>query len=160
MPPRLLHTTALGLAVFYSVVGLTGESLHYLVQSLNSPVSNPPAADSEGELVVYFHSHGPDHHGHFHRHYAPRQAKGASQAETDAESSEHLRHGRRFHSEHACPLLTLTSVIKLSAGGGAVFAFDLDDIAAFEWPVDDLCSSVVHSGNSARGPPLLALNLT
>ena len=61
---RMHRLTAIYLVVLYGVVGITGESLHYLVVNPTAIWSSPPS----GEVVVYYHTHGPDYHGHFHRH--------------------------------------------------------------------------------------------
>jgi hypothetical protein len=127
MSARRLHIlTAVSLVALYGAIGATGTSLHYLLDSSWSFIGG--ISDDAGG---YYHVHAPDYHGHYHRH-----SHGHSHSHSHVGSHSHshahshgdvqqarpaarldtisLTTGENTHPEHACPLLTLVSTLKLS----------------------------------------------
>jgi hypothetical protein len=151
--PRLQSLTKIYLAVVYGVVGLTGESLHYLAASPMALWTSP----QPGEVVVYYHTHGPDYHGHFHRHVhtaghshaVPSTSHKSRTEEHSAKiGTEHIA-----HEPHACPLLSLVSTLKLgNADCGATFVI-FGAIVTPTFERDCATEIDVSFSSSARGPP-------
>lgn len=139
---RLHSLTTIYLAVLYGVVGLTGESLHYLATDWKAVWASTSPTETEG----YYHAHFPDHHVHFHRH--------ASHGHSHATSKNQLAitSERPTHQAHACPLLSLTSTLKLSHA----FCCTPSTTDTFAMPLFE--SAVVREfkvalSSCARGPP-------
>jgi hypothetical protein len=144
MAASRLHTlTRLFLAVLYGVVGFTGESLHYL---LTDPAlfssSAQPASSS------YYHTHGPDYHGHFHRHAHDESRHGSQSADRTSLTAD-----ESTHHPHACPLLTLVSTLKLSHADYRAVSIVLERQIApcFECVV--VGASEIALNSYPRGPP-------
>jgi hypothetical protein len=149
---RLYRLTAIHLAVLYGVVGLTGESLHYL--------STDPAAvwsaSEAGQTVVYYHVHGPDFHGHFHRHVLHEHHSHTAtrgHASHRAKDDVALTTPQSTHRPHACPALTLVAKLKLGYADGGAAALPFDELATPTCAGEVLASLVVALDFNARGPP-------
>lgn len=128
-PAKLQTATAIALTAMYLVVGLGGESLHYLVDSaashlLSSRVTDAEATDTEdtaAEVLAeaahhhgYHHFHGPDFHVHYHgpvkTKRAPRQASSACQENKQREKNS----GASYHEPgRATPAARLSTVGRL-----------------------------------------------
>jgi hypothetical protein len=141
------------LAVLYGLVGLTGESLHYLV-------TDPAAlwaSSSSAEPAGYFHTHAPDNHGHFHRHAHHGQhahvaivdVRHAGQAEQSAAVSPK----RTSHKPHACPILTLVSTLKLGHADGSAIAIHFDNLITPTWQSAAFQTFRLAVYSHARAPP-------
>jgi hypothetical protein len=151
---RLHKLTAVLFAVLYGVVGFTGESLHYL---LTDPTLLWSSAQST-ESAVFYHTHGPDYHGHFHRHshHGPHshavgtadhdagQQTGAFAFKSDASS----------HEAHACPLLVLVSTLKLGQAGSCATTILLDSLVSPRCECYVVRQIDVSFDSFARGPPI------
>src|SRR5262245_14739737 len=103
------------LVALYGAIGISGVSLHYLASNTAEYWAIPPSVDDE--TVVYYHVHGPDYHGHFHRHtihrhHSVRQTSDRQKCPYAAIESE-----RTAHRPHACPILTIASKLKLGHSG-------------------------------------------
>jgi hypothetical protein len=156
MSARLHSLTAISLAALYGLVGLTGESLHYLANDYlaNGFTSSASSTASSSEAGVYYHTHGPDHHGHFHHHHGEVETASSAAVPGD-DRSGNTKTGQQFHGEHACPLLTVVSTLKLGSGGCVVATVDRSAQTAYlsESPV---CLAFEAARSSlARGPPRL-----
>jgi len=134
------HTAAL-LAATYLVVGATGESLYYLVES----PSIARAADASSR-DGYFHDHGD---GLWHRHAAGQRVDAAGDRHREPMAR---RDASRPH-DHTCFLLAVAAAIELSVSAGA---------ASLEAPVvgrpaglgiEDRAVSSGSASLGARGPP-------
>jgi hypothetical protein len=151
---RLHRLTTIYLAALYGVVGLTGESLHYLASDpLSLWSSSPPEADT----VVYYHIHAPDFHGHFHRH---TRNEHHTHVHVDAtHDAPHAHDGIAIapqqlnHEPHACPLLTLVSTIKLGHFGVCATHVVLDPLVTKTFERSDSFALQVVRSSYARGPP-------
>jgi hypothetical protein len=107
--------------------------------------------------VVYYHTHGPDYHGHFHRHV--HTADHSHDAPSTTHRSHIDDHSAEFgteqiaHEPHACPLLSLVSTLKLgNAECGATFViFSVLVTPTFERG-RAIAVDVAFSWD-ARGPP-------
>jgi hypothetical protein len=153
---RLQRLATLYLAALYGAVGLTGGSLHYLATDWDGFWFRSDSV----ETVVYFHVHAPDHHGHFHRHavdahhhhhaHAKIAAdRGAKQPKgPTAESSD-----GQTHQQHACPLLSLVSTLKLLDAGECSSPIVLDSIGTPTYQPGLLYVPDVVLNSPARGPP-------
>jgi hypothetical protein len=153
LAPRLHSLTKILLAVLYGLVGVTGETLHYLTTDPAAIWTCPPSA----EVVVYYHTHGPDYHGHFHRHvhhgdhsHAPPVAAAESHEE-DHGPAVGLQ--QVIHESHACPLLTLVSSLKLSNAGSWTTVIILNALVTATFERDRVCEFAAAFSSSARGPP-------
>jgi hypothetical protein len=152
--------TALLLTLLYGVVGLTGEVLHDLVTDPGWLWAVSQPAESAG----YYHWHGPDYHGHFHRH-APgsdhrhdvahhrhvAQNGGGTSGEEDA--TAFVAWQERIHRPHACPVLTLVSTLALGHGGGCSAALILDVLVTPSREDGMVHPFEVALSFQARGPP-------
>ena len=156
MPGTRLHRlTTIYLAAVYGVVGLTGESLHYLTTDVTGFWSNSPS--DEVETVVYYHVHGPDYQGHFHRYTYHRHLSGAT---TDVHDK--ARQGiydaaialeGTTHQPHTCPILTLVSTLKLGHAGCCTNSIILDSLVTPTWESGVISAFEVARYSFARGPP-------
>jgi hypothetical protein len=151
--PRLRSLTTLYLATVYGLVGLTGESLHYLAMGPVSTWSRSSAA-----TIVYYHTHGPDFHGHFHRHthhghHSHVPSDDLTHQDRAAQRSPAVAPEQSIHEPHACPLLTLVSTLKLGHAGPAArhFGAGLIITKTSERGVFHLHLAPLDS--LARGPP-------
>ena len=150
MPGTRLHRlTTIYLAALYGVIGLTGGSLHYL----SSNVTGFWSKSSSVESVVFYHVHGPDFQGHFHRFVMPRHDSLAT-----AEARQKVRHAKydtalALHQPHACPILTLVSTLKLGQGGCFATPILLDSLVTRTWQSDVICAFDVARYSYVRGPP-------
>lgn len=106
MPAQSLHKpAAILLSLVYVTVGAVGDSLHQLAEQSWSRGA-PEHKHREG----FFHSHAPDAHWHFHSHTA---AKSRSDKGGAPDSGTSLHRVVATHTPHACPLLSLSSVLKI-----------------------------------------------
>jgi hypothetical protein len=150
---RLHKLATVYLVVLYGVVGLSGEQLHYLATGGLASRTDSPA----GETVVYFHVHGPDYHGHFHRHKVHRH-RPVSTAAPDrnvrskspcvTNSAEGIP-----HHPHACPLLSLVGKLKLGHSSAIVFAITADVLITAAWERETHHAIQAVAPGPARGPP-------
>jgi hypothetical protein len=150
---RLHSLTTIYLAALYCVVGLTGESLHYLI-------TDPGvfwASSESAQTVVYYHTHGPDYHGHFHRHthheHHSHITNLASHGARHAEKSAAVSTYQIVHQPHACPLLALVSTLKLGSAAGVAANINPDSLITrpCEIGVFFALDSALYS--FVRGPP-------
>jgi hypothetical protein len=149
---RLQRLTAVCFAVLYGVVGVTGASLHYLLTDPTLLWSS--SADGS---VGYYHTHGPDYHGHFHRHahhghhshdaHVAQRSAGQSPDETSLSSEE------SSHQPHACPLLTLVSTLNLTQAGGCAVLIVHNTPVARTFECDVIRVVNVAHKSFPRGPP-------
>ena len=144
--------TAIYLVVLYGVVGISGESLHYLVANPTVLWSSPPA----GEVVVYYHTHGPDYHGHFHRHI--HSADHSHECPQPRASRAHERTAefapeQITHESHACPLLSLVSTLKLGSAGDCAAVVNFKALVTPTFERTRVSELEVTFSSSARGPP-------
>ena len=149
---RLKRVTAIYLGVLYVAVGFTGDSLHYLATNLTGSSSH---SDS-GEVVVYYHVHGPDYQGHVHKFILPRHASSASTTvHRNPECARRFTVGQeRFsHLEHACPILALVSTLKLGHSVCCARAIILESLITPIWESVIGRSLDVPRYSYARGPP-------
>jgi hypothetical protein len=156
---RLRTVTALALAALYGAVGITGESIHYLATDAWGVWANLRKVDAGG----YYHVHAPDFHGHFHRHshdghhshggHSHDHAVASHSHESESLEAAFREAGAETHHEHACPMLSLVSTLKLSHSSGCIATIILDAINA---PVAELNRRVAFEPLRilcARGPP-------
>ena len=150
---RLRSLTAISFAVIYGLVGLTGSSLHYLATDGMWWWSSSPSVVT----VVYYHVHGPDYHGHFHRHthdgHHSHDANVAASEHDRATDHAAIRMPHDPHRAHACPILSLVSTLKLGHASGGTPALVLDTIVAPAFACDVSHAFEVALYWSARGPP-------
>jgi hypothetical protein len=149
---RLHRLTTVCLALLYGLVGVSGESLHYLV---TDPAAIWSVAPPE-RTVVYYHTHGPDHHGHFHRHvhHGDHSHTSVPAARGEQEEERHLAFTTEHitHEPHACPLLTLVSTLKLgNVGEPTILIIDTFETPNIEF--NRFAESSLAFSWSARGPP-------
>jgi len=151
MSVRLKNLTAFTLAVLYGLVGLTGVSLHKLVDDFSLKALYSQDSGSVG----YFHTHQPDNHPHFHHHHGDRQAESSIATAVDEknQSATNLKGNDQFHSPHACPLLTLVSQLKVGQGGWVAIRIDSDSLQASATESNLRPAFGVASLVRARGPP-------
>jgi hypothetical protein len=149
------NVTAMYLAVLYGVVGVGGESLHYLAADPTVLWSGTPS----GDVLVYYHTHGPDYHGHFHRqvnhhHDDHSHASPATAQKPDAsERSPAFAPEAITHEPHACPLLSLVSTLKLTSADCCATVVILDALVAPIFVHDWAAEFDAIFSQSARGPP-------
>ncbi len=155
MPGTWLHRlTTIYLAALYGVVGLSGDSLHYLATNFTSFWSE--SASDSVETVVYYHVHGPDYHGHFHRHTIHVHHSATAAVDRAAGQSKHqiaVTCEQSAHQPHSCPLLRLVSTLKLVQAAGLAASHLLDSLVTSLWQADDLIASEVVLESYVRGPP-------
>jgi hypothetical protein len=151
MSAKRLHSlTAVYLAVLYGVVGVAGESLHYL------------ATDGWGlwsaETGGYYHVHAPDFHGHYHRHAHHRDHSHAkaitSKVAGKSELSIVLTASQDTHRPHACPALVLVSTLKLSQMGSFFTPFEFDTVVERVRETNRIVELVSTLCLCPRGPPM------
>jgi hypothetical protein len=150
---RLHKLTALCFAVLYGLVGVTGESLHYL---LTDPALLWPASQA-AHSTAYYHTHGPDYHGHFHRHtHDAHHAHHAFVDERRAAGSHDelsLSDGESTHEPHACPSLALVSTLKIGHSTLCAASVLLDSLVTQAYDRHDVWTFNVAIDFQARGPP-------
>ena len=150
---RLHRPTAILLAVLYGVVGLAGESLHYLLTDPALVWSSMPSGESGG----YYHTHAPDYHGHFHRHehhaHHEHHSHVAVRNTRQPTDEPALTSDLSTHEPHACPLLAVVSTLKLGHAGCCTAATIDDSLITptFERGTARALAMALHP--SARGPP-------
>ena len=151
--PRLRSLTAIYLAVLYGVVGLTGESLHYLVADVNRLWSNSENDETDG----YYHVHGPDYHGHFHRHarhsHHARDTIAAAHKNGRSNTGPSVSVQGPTHQPHACPILSLVTTLKLLQAFGCTPSITLDSIITRSNEPRLMLVRGVVLNSYARGPP-------
>jgi hypothetical protein len=143
--PLLHRLSAICLAALYGVVGLTGESLHYLV-------SDPTVLWSSwgaGDTVVFYHRHGPGDHGHFHRHTSTTSERPTGTPNTTAAISSQ----QSIHQSHECPILTVVSTLKLGHASSCATPIILDAFVRPSCEGGVFAAFEVRLSLSARGPP-------
>ena len=151
MTRRIKSLTAVCLSLMYGLVGLTGESLHYLAQDLDLQFVHAQDLADTG----YFHVHGHHHeHVHFHRHIEP--AAKPKVAKNSSPDENRVDHFQEFHLEHNCPLLTLVSQFKL--GYASKLPIEIEGNFNFSYLHGYLESLSVKPVRAihVRGPPVLS----
>lgn len=162
---RIHHFAACLLLALYGVVGVTGESLHYLVQA--TVRTDSAQVDHQ---TTYYHHHSPDYHGHFHHHEHGRvhHHRGESVVGHHGESAvkpqrkvaqrnKPIRDGLKqdvdSHSPHACPLLTISSTLKLGNAWALALIIETTSNRGIHrvWP-QTILEQIAYS-HPARGPP-------
>lgn len=172
---RLTNFTTYLLIAVYAVVGVTGDSLHYLLPDAGMVfVGTDESEEQHGEpaQTSFAHYHAPDFHWHAHSHghshsRAKHDAAARPSTETTAELAQAKSPSRKskdtqqdsiqaidlIHQDHACPWLSLVAEIELGLERAAA-CFQLSE------PQTDL--SVVASARDEfayfsralpRGPP-------
>ncbi|MCA9261556.1 MAG: hypothetical protein KDA61_20205 [Planctomycetales bacterium] len=141
---------ALGLAALYAVVGATGESLYYFVES---PDSAAAATQDDSASHGYYHAHGAEGHWHYHGH-----AKGPPQratARNDAKPAEGplARGVGAEHPPHSCALLSLVAQMKLGLAGGYYHSLEHDSLVESVQDLFTAAFAAVRRAHLARGPP-------
>jgi hypothetical protein len=153
MNARLKSLAAVSLTALYSLVGLTGESLHYLVEDIGLATMPVRNIKSGG----YFHSHHPDNHVHFHR-----QHHHGEEEFVDLDRKANLRNeqarseiapNKQFHYSHDCPLLTIVSQLRLGHGISAYAIVGTEASCSVSGIFDLWKSSERAPLSLARGPP-------
>jgi hypothetical protein len=150
---RFQRLARVALAGILGVVWVAGGSTHNLFWDVSGP-----AADSKAvEAVVYFHVHGPDYHGHFHRHtrhvhrgelaLAQRRAADTSKGKPAFDS------GWTSHAPHDCAILCLAAKLKLFHGGCSTPAILIDSLVTSSRQSGSLLVPEVVLDFHARGPP-------
>ena len=157
MYSKLNYAVTVLLIVLYCACGVTGQSVSYLLELASSSricESERPQQLSTSKAHGYFHHHGPGSHFHYHA-----TAGTSSPTPEDASSDkgdtrrERLAGPENYHTEHACPLLSVLRL--LEQGTGAQLCLE---------PKPDLTSAVSPhelaefvfleaSAHLARGPP-------
>jgi hypothetical protein len=149
---RLHSLTAIYLAVLYGAVGITGESLHYLVADPAAFLPSSPSA----VVVVYYHTHGPDHHGHFHRHFQrvdDSHVAATSHGFDGREKSAVISPEQVTHEDHACPLLSLVSRIKIGGVAYGATTVTFNTLITPNFERGSVAEFEAEFSSSARGPP-------
>jgi hypothetical protein len=142
---RLHRLSAIGLTALYGVVGLTGESLHYLVTDPTVLWSQVRAE----ETVVYYHSHGPGDHGHFHRHSKSDCEPPTGKPDTAVAFTSQ----QSIHQSHECPILTVVSTLKLGHASSCATPIILDAFVTPSCEGGVIAAFDVPLSLGARGPP-------
>jgi len=162
--PKLQTTTAIALAMLYLVVGLAGESLHYLAESASTQVTGA-ATESQGSDAThahgYHHFHGPDFHVHYHGPVKRARNKPSPNSETSKQQRRCT--GVAFeepvgqHQPHACPLLAVLSTLKL--GQGELPSWSLETTTCLSVDCERQVSATCGFTrlHLARGPPSLRI---
>lgn len=154
---RLHNLTAICFATLYGVVGLTGQSIHYLATDASVLWAHSAHDESGG----YYHVHAPDFHGHYHRHtHHGSHSHAALAVNTEdgkAEQGVSVNSPGNTHQQHACPALALVSTLKLSHSGTTFVSLILDSVIAPFSEVDHISAFEVTLCHSPRGPPLGSL---
>jgi hypothetical protein len=148
---RLHKLTAVTFAVLYGVVGVTGEGLHYLLTDPALLWSGSQSAES----VVYYHTHGPDYHGHFHRHTHDGHHRHVAHDDDGGRPTDEIAitDERLSHEPHACPALVLVSTLKLAHGGCCLAEIILDSFVSATFHSSALRACEVARSFYPRGPP-------
>lgn len=171
---KLQTATAIALTAMYLVVGLGGESLHYLVDSaashlLSSQVTDAEATDTEAteaEVLAeaahhhgYHHFHGPDFHVHYHgpakTKRAGKQAYSTSQVakQKNRDSGAAYHEPGEQHQPHACPLLAVCSALELSQVGLAGWFLEVPTCTQIESETQTFALCEFARLHQPRGPP-------
>jgi hypothetical protein len=156
---RLRNLATVYLAVLYGVVGLTGESIHYLVTDGWSFWTAPADPYASG----YYHVHAPDYHGHFHRH-ADHQGHSHRGGHSHSHTVTSPSNGKTIlgvevtssdsnHEPHSCPALGLVSTLKLSQAGGCLASLILDSVISAPCEVRCIPAFELALRPCPRGPP-------
>jgi hypothetical protein len=148
--------TAVFFAALYGVVGLTGDSLHYLISDPSVLWSSAKNEESEG----YYHVHAPDYHGHYHRHTHHGHHSHSVTTSHHGDRSKHaglVETSRGTHHEHACPLLALVSTLKVGHGGCCPASIILDRLVAPIWEAEFIPAFEAALNSCPRGPPASTL---
>ena len=166
MRTRLHSLTSICLAVIYGLAGVTGESLHYLVQDLqaafqskSTPIASWQHVEGKRRPHGFFHIHAPDCQLHYHQGVvADQPQEGALAGSANAKPAgkpcqESLNSDREFHTQHACPLLTFVSTLKLGSGSATPVDFEPATSHASLCEISSLLISQSASCHLARGPP-------
>jgi hypothetical protein len=154
---RLQRLARVTLAGILGVVGVAGGSTHVLINDASEPAT---AADAV-QTVVYFHVHGPDYHGHFHRHV--RHVQRGHLASAGYRAAHKSKGGPAFdtdwtnHKPHGCPALCLTAKLKLFHGDGSTPAILKDSLVTGSRQPGVLIVPEVVLDFHARGPPSASL---
>ena len=172
---RLTNFTTYLLIAVYAVVGVTGDSLHYLLPDAGLVfVGTDESEEQQGEpaQTSFAHYHAPDFHWHAHSHghshsHAKPNAAARPSTEVKAELAQAKPRSRKskdteqdaiqaiglIHQDHACPWLSLVAEIELGLERAA---------ACFQLPQLQTDLSVVASTRDdfacfsralPRGPP-------
>jgi hypothetical protein len=132
----------------YGMVGVSGESLHYLATNPAGFLTDSQAVDT----VVYYHVHGPDYHGHFHRH--AHHVHRVQQVPRTPFHGPALTSDSPIHKPHACPLLSLVSTLKLSCASWCTASVILDTVVTSYCEGEFIDSRAFVRNSYARGPPV------
>lgn len=160
---RLHFATSVFLILLYAVVGLTGESLHYVVQdAFRKGMKSDRASHEKDHAPGYFHCHGPDYHWHHHASHAAQPEHGADELHQQSKKRRlsRDRFGVYFqrpteatHSPHACPLLALVASLRLGVGGFTDLEIDCQPLGRINFSYNVCLAHDRSQDNFARGPP-------
>ncbi|MEM6655241.1 MAG: hypothetical protein AAF596_05515 [Planctomycetota bacterium] len=152
---RCLNTL---LAAIYLIVGATGDSLHYLVES-----PAPSASADEHLAGAFAHEHGDGlwhHHGHHHDGaVAAATNDGVSDDANDnrgrpsGERGFGFSEGGAHHTNHSCALLAIASEIEISLLAGSPAVEPVQALPIDATDADALVGASPRSTLGARGPP-------
>jgi hypothetical protein len=155
---RLYSLTAVSLAALYGVLGFAGESLHYLATDVGNLWCSP-TVESGG----YYHVHSPDYHGHFHRssdHVGHSHHAGRFHTRVVVKPEREKKYrtvsfttSQDAHPEHACPILTLVSTLKLSHVACCDALVGAELIVAVRRDIECVSAFTVTLNQRPRGPP-------
>jgi hypothetical protein len=148
---RLHKLATIYLVALYGVVGVSGESLHYLATNATEFWSQPQS--EAGETVVYYHVHGPDYHGHFHRHTHKHDHSDATKAVHQKSRHAAIDSQRTAHQPHGCPILTIVSTLKLGHSVCGPTSVILDSLVTPNWESNVVNAFEMAGSFYARGPP-------
>ncbi|MEQ8209188.1 MAG: hypothetical protein RH917_05100 [Lacipirellulaceae bacterium] len=151
--------TAIALTAMYLVVGLGGQSLHYLVDSTASASTDSVAEEAHHQ--GYHHFHGPDFHVHYHG--PVKSVRTASSTSTKTDNKREKNSGADYdepgeqHEPHACPLLAVLSDLEQSQVG--LIGWFLEDTSSTQ--IASETESFAHRESTRlhqpRGPPSFPL---
>ena len=161
---KLQTATAIALTALYLVVGLGGQSLHYLVDSAASFGTDSEATDSAGLAEAahhhgFHHFHGPDFHVHYH---GPTKTKRASQQPSTTpevvrqkkkDSGAVYHEPGEQHQPHACPLLAICSALELSQVGLIGWFLEAPSCMRIASETEALALCEFARLHQPRGPP-------
>lgn len=133
------------LAATYLVVGATGDSLHYAVES--------PQADQDQGSVGFAHDHGDGHwhlHGSHHHSDVTATAKRSRYAEglSDRKASS--------HHDHTTLILAIASAIELSLLASPPLLEGPQVELLIDLGESGVASASDHASLGPRGPPVTA----
>ena len=148
---RLKKRTAATFAVLYGLVGVTGEGLHYL---LTDPLLFRATEHSHAS-GGYYHTHGPDYHGHFHRHtHDGHHSHFASDDAGRPTNGTEITDDGSSHEPHGCPVLVLLSTLKLGHAGACATDIILDTLISATSHCGAVHAIDVSLSSYPRGPPV------